>query len=270
MKEKVQWYEEILASDPTSKIFFPLAQLYIQDGHKDKAIQTLRDGLNKHPEHLEAKLLLSQILGQGGNEVEIQRLLFSVISLLKKYPEIWDYWSRMEEEGHNLDLSLALRFVFLSTSEDSLSWAEILNLGFQGLKKKDLTDLGELNQWGMENETSSENNEFRADKTALGEDEPDLNMQPYKTRTMADILAGQGDYAQAISIYSELLENDPSQMEKERLEARIKELKNCLEETAGSFDSGLSLEDEDGSKYLDQNLVHKLERLASRLEKKGE
>ena len=64
MDEKIQWYEEIISSDPTSKIFFPLAQLYKQNGNWDKAVQILWDGLNKHPEHLEAKLLLSEIFFQ--------------------------------------------------------------------------------------------------------------------------------------------------------------------------------------------------------------
>ncbi len=249
IEEKVQWYEEILATEPTSKIFFPLAKLYIQNGNKDKALTTLREGLNKHPEHIEARLLLSQTLEQE-DQAEAQRVLSFVISLLKKYPEIWKCWSRIEEEENNIDLSLALRFVGLSVSKGSVSWAEILRLGFQGLKEKETYNPNVLG--------------FEADI-----EDSDLNMQSYKTRTMADILASQGDYAEAISIYTELLENNPSQIEKERLEASIQDLKDRLENSSVQADSKAPVEETDLSGN-NQAVIKKLERLASRLEKKGQ
>ena len=59
MMDKIEWYREVLELEPSSKLFFPLARLLVEDGQPEAALETLRRGLERHPEFLEARLFIS-------------------------------------------------------------------------------------------------------------------------------------------------------------------------------------------------------------------
>jgi tetratricopeptide (TPR) repeat protein len=299
MNEKIQWYEEILATDPTSKIFFPLAQLYIQTGQSEKASQVLREGLNKHPEHLEARLVFLQVLNKQENETEFQRILFSILSLFQKYHEIWNYWIEVEEEQNNLDLAVALRFIHRHLSQEPSSWADVLRRGLESLNATEQKDQSEevqdsesqsllftqeedLNtEVTLEDALSVQDQEVQPqEETRDGnvpvahqaedvEDRMSLNTDSYKTQTMADILASQGNITEALNIYNELLDKGSSQTEKEHLEIRIQELRDLLEPEPVTSQAASSTMMSDKTEHT-QDLVNTLEKLATRLEKKGQ
>ena len=66
--EKIDWYREVLELEPNSKVFLPLARLHLQIGQEDEAIAVLEHGLARHPEHLEARLLLVELLYRTGRQ----------------------------------------------------------------------------------------------------------------------------------------------------------------------------------------------------------
>ena len=45
MMDKIEWYREVLELEPSSKLFFPLARLLVEDGQPEAALETLRRGL---------------------------------------------------------------------------------------------------------------------------------------------------------------------------------------------------------------------------------
>jgi hypothetical protein len=101
------------------------------------------------------------------------------------------------------------------------------------------------------------------------EDRMSLNTDSYKTQTMADILASQGNITEALNIYNELLDKGSSQTEKEHLEIRIQELRDLLEPEPVTSQAASSTMMSDKTEHT-QDLVNTLEKLATRLEKKGQ
>jgi len=84
----------------------------------------------------------------------------------------------------------------------------------------------------------------------------------YRTKTMADILAEQGDYSQAVDIYEELYENTEDEEEKKKLKQVIDEIKGEQKELAGTDD-----QDENKTRKK-QKFVSRMSKLAERLEAK--
>ena len=106
-------YQEILEQEPSSRTFLPLAKLLIEAGQKEEAAATLRRGLERHPDFLEAKLELISLLheqaaAQPGCAEECASEIGKLISLLKLYPAFWDAWAEAEGET---DAALAIRFL---------------------------------------------------------------------------------------------------------------------------------------------------------------
>ncbi len=328
MEEKIKWYEEILHLDP-ARLFFPLARLYAQNNDLEKAIQTLRSGLDKDPRHVEAKMFLLSLLIRQGQGIDQEGwLLEGITAVLEQYPEVWTAWAREQEKSGHTDLGVALRFVGSALQGRPLSWTEILNQGFAALAGE--TDSRPSEQdgsgptsgshgGGLDFVTSEMSSGADTQATALFEEAPadqgvqadlispddDLEMghdeQPveqaedasfqedgagetdqaeeperddsaslasYRTRTMADILAEQGDYSQALDIYVELQQNAESQDEYEELQAAIQSMQEHIEASARQPEKseGSCRSSEYGRKTA---LVSRLERLAQRLESRG-
>lgn len=66
MNDTFQLFDELLAHDPGSRIFFPLARLYRKEGLMDRAIEIVRKGIEYHPDFLEAQLFLIELLSEAG------------------------------------------------------------------------------------------------------------------------------------------------------------------------------------------------------------
>ena len=50
LREKAQWYSEVLELEPGSKIFFPYAKLLVQLDRPKEAAAVLMSGLERHPD----------------------------------------------------------------------------------------------------------------------------------------------------------------------------------------------------------------------------
>jgi len=318
MDEKIKWYEEILHLDP-ARLFFPLARLYAQNNDPDKAIQTLRSGLDKDPRHFEAKMFLVSLLSRQGRDIEQETgLLDGITTVLEQYPEIWTVWARELEKSGNTDLSAALRCVSCHLQGQPVSWSEIIRQGFMALdlqtesgsrKERERAEPsgilnGELDfvtaEPSGDEETpdiplSEEGGAEEEARTELLQDDDGLEMSlkdpavqeapedsieegssdsgsdslsSYRTRTMADILAEQGDFDQALDIYIELQQKAQSGEEYEDLQAAIQSMQEQIEGALGQPEEG---QEQAAASSRDQKsaLVSRLERLAQRLESRG-
>jgi len=232
METKIKWFKEVLELEPSSKVFFPLARLYFDDGELDEAVSVLRHGLERDPDHMEAKFLLIEILMGTGQGDVVRGELESIVSLLSRYPGFWRAWAD-NFAPNSVDSALALNFLSLHFQGSQVSWSQVIEKGLFALSSGD------------------------------GREAPVGDEAGPRTRTMADLLAKQGDFKGALSIYEELAASCP-ESEKAELAALVEEVRSRLE--AGEALKGGSSKESGFSLPGKEKLLSALETLAKRLE----
>jgi tetratricopeptide (TPR) repeat protein len=255
MKTKIKWFKEVLELEPGSKVFFPLAKLYFEDGETDEAVSTLRSGLERNPDHLEARILLVEILMQIGELDAAQEEVEAVAGVLSNYPSFWRAWTQTMAH-RSKDGALALSFLASQFQGKTISWSKIMEKGLESLFEGGEGLFGAV-------ETSRS---VRTDEATV------------RTRTMARILAEQGDYQGALEIYEELAEAAAGPR-REELEVNAAEMREKLEQARASKSSVLEDVEEDSEEGEEageeesetplpgkEKLLSTLEALADRLE----
>jgi len=308
MEEKIQWYEEILHLDPSSTLFFSLARLYVQKSDTEKAVDVLLRGIDKHPEHIEARLLLCQLFESMGRLEERDRLIDEVSALFSRYPSFWSGWAEKLQKQGKGDLAAAAFFMAANFGGSSTGWADVLMAGLRAFQSghstgsdaeaqeaeappasaaparepsspdkghREASDQDSSSTDGREeiidlvDEKEDQGVEFLEaeegeDRASPGEEHEAPTT--YRTKTMADILAGQGDYDGALEIYQELLDETSDSTKRRELEERIEAVlqKRSSEVEAMEKASGR------GEKSGKKDILQKMERLAERLEARNE
>ena len=136
--EKALWYQEVLTLDPHSRIFLPYARLLAELSRKDEAIHILKTGLAKHPEFLEARLLLIQLLHETGQDSSAGLESSDIIDLLSQYPALWEIWSH--KPGIRADQSAMLLFFSFCLGKTGLDLAAVFRAGIESLTTHSITD----------------------------------------------------------------------------------------------------------------------------------
>ena len=285
MKQKIEWYKEILELEPGSRVFFPLSKLLAADNQKEEAIAVLRQGVLRHPDHVEASLFLVELLTAVGNAEGIASEIKKLEGLLMSYPGFWAAWSaQLAQSPVTADAALAVKVLSSALQGNPMSWAAIIERGIQSLfaaPTEARSSAGEksVQEARVDAEPSDplpayKPEELSAALLAPGPDPivlPDFSDEeetdePFslRTRSMADILAEQGDLKGALEIYRELELSAP---DKERgiLRERIEELNlriasGIMPETHEDADDGPAPGGDS------TRLVDLLESLAQRLE----
>ncbi|WP_461833370.1 tetratricopeptide repeat protein [Desulfothermus sp.] len=260
LDERIKLFEEILEQDPSSKLFFQLAKLYLEKDKIDKSISTLKMGLSKHPEHMEARLLLIDLLTKNNMENEANLHIEKIHSILTKYTSFWKNWAELLSKNGNYDLALiifVLSIVFKNGNLPSISKSL-----YRYLKGHDLltsikeTPLEEKSKYEKKKQKIEEGEEKSQAET---KDQTNEEIE-FKTKTMADILMAQGDYKGAINIYRELLE-------KETDETKLIELKKCIKEAEQKLSAAPGARPiEPKHRANKRKLLTTLKKLATRLE----
>lgn len=313
MTEKSEFYRELLRIDPSSKVFYPLAVLLFEARHLDEAAKILRQGLTAHGDHLEARLLLVEILEQLGLKAEAVTETDKAISIISRFPAFWRIWASQAGKGSK-DLALALNFLANHFKGQTLSWAELIQSAFEvlshaqqpsGSVEKLDSPLGKSAQESIQSETEAQ---FRKVEESLqaceqvkvdvsplsvetsqrvpgraghpGESVSDIERKPerriggsLRTRTMADLLAAQGDFDGAAEIYEELLREVDDKRQRQMLIDTIARVRAEAAQKKGQIYAG-SDRNQDGQtqgavpeKLLaNDKLINLLEKLAQRLE----
>ncbi len=219
MIEKIEWYREVLELEPGSKVFLPLARL-LCDSNPDEAIRILRFGIEKHPEYIEAKLLLIDLLSSSGRDNEYSLDVSDVSDLLFKYPSFLEAWG---EQCNNTNISLIIKLLAASIKNPELDLQQIILAGLTQSSSKE------------------KNKQVQGDLTVMNvqtDFEPILDTDVYdiepeivtvKTRSMAEILLEQGDVDGAIEIYEEIYNNTDDEAKRESLKEIIDDLKTSTQ-----------------------------------------
>lgn len=185
MKTKIKWFKEVLELEPGSKVFFPLARLYYEDGLIDEAEETLLQGLERNPDHLEARFLLVEILSKQDESIRAADEVATITKVLSRYPAFWKAWSETAAP-QSRDSAMALSFLAANFQGRPISWSQVIAKGLDAIVGD-----GPVHAAMPEMPEATENE---------GEEGPTT-----RTRTMADLLAEQGDFQGALDIYEELL-----------------------------------------------------------------
>ena len=134
MKQKIEWYREVLALEPGSRVFFPLARLLASDGQLPVAISTLQQGIVHHPDHVEARLLLIEFLLLAGNQTAAEGEASELGRLFSAYPAFWGAWSNILSTKPGMrDAALAMRVVGLALQGKTITWGAIVEQGLAAL-----------------------------------------------------------------------------------------------------------------------------------------
>ncbi|WP_428558781.1 MAG: tetratricopeptide repeat protein [Solidesulfovibrio sp. DCME] len=269
MVSKIELYREVLEIEPNSKVFFPLARLLAASGQDDEAAKVLARGIAFHPDHLEAKFLLIELLTRQGRGSEADAVFADVGGLLSRYPSVWLLWSRTAA-ARSKDPSLAMLFLANYFQNESLTWSEVMERGLRSLRQAEAAPDREAGAppqapvaaaadvWaapataapataapvaptaptaprdeagGGESLTlrgAREVRELAADLLEAPKEAPEAKAKGragkgreavVRTKTMAALLADQGDTAGARAIYEELLAELPAGAQRREIEA---------------------------------------------------
>ena len=297
MNQKIEWYKEVLALEPGSKVFFPLARMQAEHGFTEDALATLRHGLSRNPEHIEARLLLIDLLFGSSQYDALWPELDQIALMLGGYPGFWSAWnSRLARNPSSKDAALALSFFSASLRGDAISWTDVIEHGLRHLLAGEESlpvassprvappELNELKSYlkdspvAQESARSAQAIRSAAPAVVLGAmgdlpqpgspgtqanpGFPELDLEPLfpdplelpeqplasapdmapeeffdedagdsdddvfslKTRSMAEVLAEQGDYSGALDIYNDLLRQSEDEDERRELEEAIASL----------------------------------------------
>ena len=289
MKEKIELYQEVLELEPGSKVFFPLARLLSQAGQAGEAVAVLRQGLERHPEFTEARLMLIQLLRDQGRGDECSREMSRIVGTFAAYPSFWDAWS---EFGAQDDQATALGFLAASFRNPDLSLQQVLLHGLNALKEGSLVSF----ETGVQPHSPAADQPEQVSglaplaarvQAALGDDLPlkaeslpapavqpllahEETDEPWTlhTRSMAEVLTEQGDIQGALDIYEELLDQTASDEEEADLRHRINSLNKQLDPRRSLAKREAQPENPAGGGQ--NKLVSLLDKLAQRLETRAQ
>lgn len=287
MKQKIEWYKEVLELEPGSRVFFPLAKLLAANSQNGEAISTLRQGLLRHPDHVEARLLLVELLHKEHDASALHSEIENLGGIFSLYPGFWKAWSETLADNPALhDAALAMRFFAAALQGKSVSWAGIIEQGLLSLLESDDDEPASVPAFTLPRQSPHEAAAMQqaaaslasslaapspveevvaaeehapVDEALIEDDEPEEAFS-LRTRSMAEVLAEQGDIGGALDIYKELMTTAAPE-EKASLSARAEELTARM--AAGSE---ARHEEKASSNGESTRLVSLLESLAQRLE----
>ena len=138
MTEKIEWYKEVLELEPNSKVFLPLAHLYASRNEIDEAVAALEHGLSRHPEHMEARLFLIELLYKAGRQADCTVHVQEMSRLFSSYAHFWQAWAVcLRTAGESPEMSAALRLMAVNFLYGPISVTTLMEKGLDAV-------LGEL------------------------------------------------------------------------------------------------------------------------------
>lgn len=289
MQSKIEWYQEVLALEPSSKVFFPLARLYVEMGSHEKAVTTLRMGLDRHPDYLEARLLLVETLAKLDRDSEAKAAVAPLTRLFSSYPSFWKMWGASVSEGND-DIAGAMAFLFSALHGSPMSWSDVMAEGIKQLTGVSVAQ-GTAKVESAAKETVENASDFArpepeesellvdeiSEAAALVEFDGDtaealtspVVLDSLKTKTMAEVLASQGDLEGALEIYRDLL-CKASDEDKEELMAFMADISSRISHSPVEDVAGEDASKDPYFKHAKSKLMSTLELLAERLEARAD
>ncbi len=336
MQEKIDWYQEVVDLEPSSKLFFPLAKM-VADTDVARAVATLQRGLDRHPEFIEARFYYVELLHKHRAQANYGALLEEQLSFLSptltRYADFWKAWSKSlsPQDGNLNDTALAAAFLGVMCDNQNTSLSDIFAAGLQSMMGEAVSApavaeektapvvvaepapvvaqeevapavvkepapvvveeaapvapapvetppaakpssaariAGSLNlkpKIVVRSANITQKKATPAPQVVAAEAEEDETEESYslRTRSMADVLAEQGDTAAAVEIYNELIYAAESEEERQELQEKIASLGAVHSQ---QIEFSAPVEDVEDNSPGKKRVISVLESLADRLE----
>ncbi len=130
-EERIRFYEQVLELEPGSKLFFILARLYYDHRQLEKAAEVLKSGLHKHPEHMQARLLLAAIMEEHEDTESARGIYREVFELLFDHPGFWPALAEHMQSRNQKDPAMACAFLSAWLKDPGLTWTAVLQSGLE-------------------------------------------------------------------------------------------------------------------------------------------
>jgi tetratricopeptide (TPR) repeat protein len=225
---------------------------------------------------VEARLLLIDLLSLEGAGDDLEKEIALIGELLSGYPGFWQAWSReLAARPEMRDAALAIRFLEASLQGRPITWTTVIQQGLasflsEAAPAKPVADRSapRISASQPAEDTPSSPLASPADAAVETAEDPEEEEAEeafsLRTRSMAEVLAEQGDLASALDIYQEIIQSAPEE-ERGSLEARAEELSRRMT-TAGTGPQDQPTEAGDSFVGENNRLIGILETLAKRLE----
>jgi tetratricopeptide (TPR) repeat protein len=129
-EEEINQYQDILAKDPTSRVFARLAEAYRKAGQIDYAISVSRDGLQKHPGYTAGQVVLARSLFDGGKSAEARGEIGQVVQAAPDNLMAQKLLAQIEAHlNHHAEAAKAYRMVHLLDPSDEEAQKYLAELG---------------------------------------------------------------------------------------------------------------------------------------------
>jgi tetratricopeptide (TPR) repeat protein len=263
--EEIERLKERVNKDPNSKLFVPLAEEYKKIGMISEAIETLMNGLERHPSYMSAHVSLGKIYLDKGKLDEASSEFEKVVSTIpdnlyahKKLAEIyraltmrekaieefkivlklnpldWDAEKNLAllEEGVSVQPEVSETVKGIVTEEKlsevavTESFEELTETPFQAEEIIETTGEGELlDSSGLTSEDVSGESDFAMEE--INETlKKEIPEESPIDLSVADSCVSQGRYAEALNMYKGILAIEPDNV---HVLQRLEELKTLLE-----------------------------------------
>lgn len=184
MIDKITLYTEVLELEPGSRVFFPLAKL-LADKEPAEAILILKKGLSRHPDHIEARIFLIELLSANEGDADLDNELDIVSSILRNYPSFWKIWSaHLAQDSELHDAALAINFFGAGLSGRCVTWTDVIAHGLNSL----LVDAGDETTPHLP--SAAEIKRFRG--SAAADAQPDISFDDVEGEASEVIRVGGG------------------------------------------------------------------------------
>lgn len=240
----IQKLAEKVQKDPTSRLFFPLAEEYMKSGLFEEAVLVLTEGLKRHPDYLSARVALGKAYFEQGKRDEARHEFEGVLTLnpdnllaMRKLAVIYLQVGRLDEArrycttlltGNPKDVEMQQLLRQIDGAESAAPTAPPPETGDKGaedaVEPASLLETSASQAASAAGAISSSPGEFAAEplldshlheKPAAGAPPGGATEEEEKTDTslgsptLAKLYLEQGHYEQAVRIYDELLRRDP-------------------------------------------------------------
>lgn len=200
-----------LSENPDSLLFAPLAEAYRKQGNLEEALATCRKGLEKHPNHTSARVVLGRVYQQQGK-------IDAAAAEFKKAIEI---------DAENMTAHTLLGALYLDRDDHQAAIEE-----FQKVLVLNPDD--EEAQKGLKKAIEKAAGERKQPKPSAPESAPAPKKNPAKdstaTLTMAELYLRQGHFEEALEVLRELQAMDPHNMMLRKKIADVEERKKKASE----------------------------------------
>ena len=212
--------------EKADRFFIPIAEEYIKAGMLDEAIAVLKEGLQKYPNYLGARVSLGKVYLEKGMIDEAIKEFEHVVQLSPDNLFAHRKLASLYKELGRIDEAIKAYQMLLVFSPKDKEIAELLsNLMTEKtesfVQKEDATGL--VNQTAVSN-TGAEEIE-KIDFTSTWEiesgngDKQGKEGEDLVTETMGDLYISQGDIGKGAQIYRRILEREPdNESVREKLE----------------------------------------------------